>query len=294
MADETPTTRPHRSVLFVPADKPRAVKKAVTLSADALILDLEDAVAEETKTEARKGVGDAIGSWREAGVKTLLRLNGVQTPFFSEDVACAAAAKPDAVVAAKINRAETLLKVRAALDAAGYDGPVWAMIETPAAILNLRLIGEAAGETKLEALLTGTNDLAAMLRCRLDEDRSALHPHLAHIVLAARAYGLLAIDGVYNDFKDRAGFEFEARAGKALGFDGKSLIHPSQVEAANRAFSPTKDELDWARKVVAAFEDPEQAGRGALSLDGRMVERLHLDTARAMLAASGGTTHTTE
>lgn len=294
MPDETHTPRPHRSVLFVPADKPRAIDKAVTLGSDALILDLEDAVAEEAKGEARKTVPRSIERWREAGSRTLIRLNGLQTRFFSEDVAIAAAAKPDAVVAAKINRAETLLKVRAALDAAGYDGPVWAMIETPAAILNLRLIGEAARETGLEALLTGTNDLAAMLRCRLDEGRSALTPHLATIVLAARAYGLLAIDGVYNDFTDRTGFEFEARAGRALGFDGKSLIHPSQVEGANRAFSPSKDELEWAGKVVEAFDKPEHAGRGALSLGGRMVERLHLDTARAMLAAAGEDTETTE
>ncbi|TGY89241.1 CoA ester lyase [Marinicauda algicola] len=284
MADENRSPAPHRSVLFVPADKPRAIEKAATLGADALILDLEDAVAEDAKAQARQSAPAAVAAWREAGMRTLLRVNGVRTDFFSGDCAVAAKAKPDAVVVAKANRAETLLKVRAALDAAGYQGPVWAMIETPTAILNLRLIGEIAADVGLEALLAGTNDLAAMLRCRLDEERRALRPHLAQIVLAARAYGLIAVDGVYNDFTDRAGFEFEARAGKALGFDGKSLIHPSQVEAANRAFSPSKDEVDWASKVVAAFEDPEHDGRGAIALDGRMVERLHLDAARAILA----------
>lgn len=287
MSDENPSCRPHRSVLFVPADKPRAVEKAVTLGADALILDLEDAVAEDAKAEARKSVPETMKRWADSGARRLLRLNGVRTPFFSEDAACAARAKPDAVVVAKVNRAETLLKVRAALNAAGYDGPVWAMVETPIAILNLRLIGEVAGETRLEALLAGTNDLAAMLRCRLDQDRSALVPHLAHIVLAARAYGLLAIDGVYNDFTDRSGFEFEARAGKALGFDGKSLIHPSQVEAASRAFSPSRDEVKWAEQVVAAFERPEHGERGAIAIEGRMVERLHLEAAQAVIAAAG-------
>lgn len=290
MSDENRSPHPHRSVLFVPADKPRAVEKAVTLGADALILDLEDAVAEDAKENARKGVPDAIARWREAPARTLIRLNGIATGFFSGDVAATAEAQPDGVVVAKVSRAETLLKVRAALDAAGYDGPVWAMIETPTAILNLRLIGEVARDTRLEALLTGTNDLAAMLRCRLDEDRSALRPHLAQIVLAARAYGLLAIDGVYNDFQDRSGFEFEARAGKALGFDGKSLIHPTQVEPANRAFSPSRDEVEWARQVVEAFGKPEHAERGAIALDGRMVERLHLETALAILSAADSKT----
>lgn len=287
MSDENRSPRPHRSVLFVPADNPRAVEKAGALDADALILDLEDAVAEDAKAEARKAVPDAIARWHGAPPRALLRLNGIRTHFFSEDVAVAAEARPDGVVVAKVSRADTLLKVRAALDAAGYDGPVWAMIETPTAILNLRLIGEVAGDTQLEALLAGTNDLAAMLRCRLDEGRSAVLPHLAQIVLAARAYGLLAIDGVYNDFTDRGGFEFEARAGKAFGFDGKSLIHPDQVEPANRAFSPSRDEVEWAKRVVEAFSNPEHAERGAISMDGRMVERLHLETARAILAVAG-------
>lgn len=283
MTDENP--HPCRSVLFVPADKPRAIEKAIGLKADTLILDLEDAVAEDAKDETRKSVPSSFMRWREADARCLLRLNAVSTRFFSADVAIAAEAAPDGVVVPKVSRAETLLKVRAALDAAGFSGPVWAMIETPTAILNLRLIGEMAKDTRLEALLAGTNDLAAALRCRVDEERTALAPHLVNIVLAARAYGLMAIDGVYNDFQDRSGFEFEARAGKSLGFDGKSLIHPSQVEPANRAFSPGKDEVEWAQKVVEAFEKPENAERGAIALEGRMIERLHLDAARAILAA---------
>jgi citrate lyase beta subunit len=191
------------------------------------------------------------------------------------------------VVLPKVNRAETLLKARAGLQAAGYDGPVWAMIETPAALLNMRLIGETAQETRLEALLAGTNDLTAILRCKLDQERSAIQAHLTQIVLAARAYGLLAIDGVFNNFQDRAGFEFEARAGRTLGFDGKSLIHPSQIDATNRAFSPSAQEREWARRVVALFDEPENAGSGAIAMDGQMVERLHLDAARAILAAAG-------
>ncbi|WP_270374210.1 HpcH/HpaI aldolase/citrate lyase family protein [Marinicauda sp. Alg238-R41] len=286
MTDETPVLKPHRSVLFVPADKPRAIEKACGLDADALILDLEDAVGEEGKAGAARSAPASIARWREAGKRALLRVNTINNAAFACDTAAAAEARPDAVVLPKVNRAETLLKARAGLQAAGYDGPVWAMIETPAALLNMRLIGETAQETRLEALLAGTNDLTAILRCKLDQERSAIQAHLTQIVLAARAYGLLAIDGVFNNFQDRAGFEFEARAGRTLGFDGKSLIHPSQIDAANRAFSPSAQEREWARRVVALFDEPENAGSGAIAMDGQMVERLHLDAARAILAAA--------
>ncbi|MEO1038896.1 MAG: CoA ester lyase [Pseudomonadota bacterium] len=282
--------RARRSALFVPGDKPRALEKAAGLGADVLILDLEDAVAPASKAAAREAAHEAVAAWRGDAKEAehVLRINALGDEHFGADIALAAAACPDVVLLPKVDSPAALREARAALDGAGYHGLVWAMIESPTAVLNLRLIAEMTSAARLAGLVAGTNDLGAALRCRFSgERRDPLLPHLAQILLAARSAGLIALDGVYNEFSDPVGFQFQAREARQMGFDGKTLIHPSQVEPANRAFSPSPQEVDWARMVVAAFDDSAQAGRGAIAIGGRMVERLHLGPARAILAASG-------
>ncbi|MGJ3232774.1 MAG: HpcH/HpaI aldolase/citrate lyase family protein [Oceanicaulis sp.] len=287
MTDETAPPRLLRSALFVPGDKPRALEKAPGLAADALMLDLEDAVAPERKEEARRAAPDAVAGFRRAGRRAVIRIAAPDAPELAEDVAAAAQAGPDAVLIAKLESVEDLTSVRGRLTEAGYGGPLWAMIETPRGLLALERLAARSERLGLEAVIAGTNDLAETLR--LPEGpglRTALTPHLARLVLAARAVGVAVLDGVFNAYQDAAGFAAEAEAGRAMGFDGKSLIHPSQVAPANAAFAPSDAEIAWARRVAAAFDDPANAGKGAVPLDGRMVELMHLKSARAVLAAA--------
>ncbi len=276
--------RPLRSILFVPAANARAVEKAAGLACDAVILDLEDSALPSQKDAARARAAESpCGT---AGRVRAIRVNAPGSPWFAEDIV-AAAAKPDcAVVLPKVSSAGDLVRARAALAAAGGKNPLWAMIETPKAVLNLKDIAASTRETDCQTLIAGSNDLAAALRLPPNggQMRAALAPCLAQIVLAARAYDLAALDGVYNDFTNAEGFIAEARAGRALGFDGKTLIHPSQVAAANEIFSPTEAELDWARRVIAAFAAPEAADKGAVRMGGEMLERMHLARAESMLA----------
>jgi len=273
-----------RSALFVPAFKPRAIEKAAHVGADLLILDLEDAVGPEEKEEARERVGEAMEAWSASGAVRAVRVNGGDTPWGQADMR--EAARADAVVLPKVDQVGDLHAGRTALNAHGTSIPIWAMVETPLGLMNLGGIAGATG-TGLAGLIAGTNDLAKELRCSADHERLALVPHLAHIVCAARARGLYALDGVYNHFRDPKGFRAEAEQGRALGFDGKTLIHPGQVDLAHLYFGPTSAELERAARIVAAFADPENAGKGVISLDGDMVERLHLDAARALLSAAG-------
>ena len=285
-----PALRARRSALFVPGDKPRAQVKAAGLGADVLIFDLEDAVAPAAKAEARQAAPGAFKQWRAPGCDSelVLRLNACGEAEFSADAQLAAEIAPDVVLLAKVDGPAALSEAREGLDAAGYHGPVWAMIESPQAVLNLRLITEMTRTARLSGFVAGTNDLSAALRCRLEnEDRDPLIPHLAQILLAARSAGLVALDGVYNVFSDLAGFQAQAREARRMGFDGKTLIHPAQVEPANRAFTPTPAEIKRARIIVAAFDDPANVGKGAIAIEGGMVERLHLAPARAVLAAAG-------
>jgi len=287
MSDDS-LVSPLRSALFVPGDKPRAVEKTPGLGADVLILDLEDAVAPERKDAARAAAPGSIRVMRASRALCAVRIGAPDADGFHEDVNAAAAARPDIVLAAKIEGADALAGVRAALVKAGWSGPLWAMIETPSGVAGADALALAGSSLGLEALIAGTNDLAEGLRLPAGpERRRALEPHLARIVLAARAGGLRVLDGVYNAYQDAGGFQLEAQAGRAMGFDGKTLIHPSQVDAANAAFTPGETETVWAQRVVGAFADPANAGKGALALDGRMIERLHLDAARAVLAAAG-------
>jgi citrate lyase subunit beta/citryl-CoA lyase len=276
--------RPRRSVLYMPGANERALEKARTLPADALILDLEDAVAPDAKVAARERVAAAVAAGGYGRREVAIRVNGIGTEWHDDDVRAAAAAGPDAVLVPKVERADDVRTVEAALEAAGAPERthLWAMLETPDAVLNARQV--AAASDRLDVLVLGTNDLAKELRATVGADRLPLLTSLQLCVLGARAAGKVVVDGVYNDIRDADGFEAECRHGRALGFDGKTLIHPSQVEAANRIFGPTEDELVHAARVIEAFEEAERRGQGVATVDGRLVEHLHVATARRALA----------
>lgn len=287
MGGEEGTDRPRRSVLFVPAANPRAIAKARTLDCDAVVLDLEDSAAPEAKDAARAAARDALAegfSGREAAV----RCNGLDTGWGEADLRMVCEAGPDAVLAPKIRSAEDLIAVDGALDWAPAHTRLWAMIETAEGVLNLKEIAAAAHRTRLAALVLGPNDLSAELRLRKGMGRTALHPILSEIVVAARAHGLVALGGAFNAFGDDAGLEAECREDAAFGFDGKTLIHPRQIGIANRIFSPTPEEVAWARAVVAAFTAPEAEGQGAIRLGSEMIERLHLKDAQRILRTAWG------
>lgn len=277
----TMTNRRCRAALFLPASNARAIEKVRGLTCDTVIVDLEDAVAPEAKAAAR----DAAVAAAHQGFgdrRLVVRANATGTPWHDDDLAALAGAPVDAVLLPKLDDAGQCIAVRRAL---GSDGPaLWAMIETARGLMALPSLAAGAGDWRLEALVAGTNDLALDLRCRTDAARTPLIPHLAAIVVAARAGGMIALDGVLNAIKDEARLEAECAQGAMLGFDGKTLIHPSQIAAAQAAFGPTEAELAWAARVVAAFADPQADGCGAIALDGAMVERLHLAEAERLLA----------
>ena len=270
-----------RSVLFMPASNPRALAKARDLPCDAVILDLEDAVAPEAKAAAR-GAALAAAADGFGARACAVRINALDTPWGKADAAAlAGAAGVAAVVVPKVSSAADLLAVRELL---GADGPpLWAMIETCEAILRLAEIVGAGADAGLDLLIAGTNDLAKEMRCRPGVAREPLIPALTQMVIAARSAGLTALDGVCNAIHDDARLVAECAQGAMLGFDGKTLIHPNQIAAAHAAFGPSAAELAWARAVVAAFAAPEAAGKGAIRLDGAMVERLHLAEAERLL-----------
>ena len=267
-----------RSLLYVPAANARALDKARTLACDVVIVDLEDSVAPEAKAAAREA---AVAAIRQGfpGKTVALRVNATGTPWAAADLKAAVSAAPDIVVLPKVTTPEQVVAVSRAI---GEDIEVWAMIETCEAVLRSADIAATARTAALGALLVGTNDLAAEMRCRLTTGREALAAALGQTVLAARAYGLAPLDGPFIDLEDHGGLEQQCRAAADMGFDGKSLIHPSQIEAANRAFSPSSEQIAWARAVIAAFEAQPEAG--VLAVDGRMTERLHLRDAERIAA----------
>jgi citrate lyase subunit beta / citryl-CoA lyase len=282
------TIRPRRSVLYMPGSNTRAIEKARTLAVDAIILDLEDSVAPEGKASARKQVSDAVIAGGFGSRELIVRINGLDTAWWLEDLDVVAKAKPDAVLIPKVSSPSQLEDVAERLVdiSADHRIRVWAMMETPLAMLNAREIAAAAKdvETRLAAFVMGTNDLAKETRAKITSGRAAMLPWLMNCVAAARAYGLDILDGVFNDLADAEGFARECAQGRDLGFDGKTLIHPNQVAACNGAFSPSDEEVAQARKVIAAFELPENRDKGVVALDGRMVERLHADMARRTVA----------
>jgi len=274
---------PRRSVLYMPGSNARALEKARTLPADAFIFDLEDAVSPTAKETARTQVVQAVQSRAYGGREIIVRVNGPGTPWHDEDLRAVAAAAPDAILIPKVSSAEAVVQIEASLRtvAAAREVRLWAMMETPGAVLNAARI--AGASPRLQALVLGTNDLARELRVTPTPDRVSLLTSLEICVLAARAGGLDVIDGVYNDIADADGFVRECEHGKRLGFDGKTLVHPSQVEPCNRVFSPSEEETEHARRILDAFEAARAEGRFVITVDGKMVEELHLENARRSL-----------
>jgi citrate lyase subunit beta/citryl-CoA lyase len=280
--------RPRRSVLYMPGSNARALEKAKTLAADGVILDLEDSVAPDAKETARQQVADAVKAGGFGRREVFIRINGVDTPWHTDDLAAAAHAAPDAILVPKVSNPDTLELVgRRLLDMhADLKTRIWAMIETPLAIFNILTIAAEArdSESRLAGLIMGTNDLAKDTRARLVPGRAPMLPWLVTCLAAARVHGIDILDGVYNDIGNAEGFADECRQGVELGFDGKTLVHPNQIEPCNKAFSPSAQDVAQALKTIAAFDLPENKGKGVVSIDGRMVERLHADMARRTVA----------
>jgi citrate lyase subunit beta/citryl-CoA lyase len=272
----------------MPGSNARAIEKAKTLPADGIIIDLEDAVAPDAKEAARKQVAQAVKEGGFGAREVFIRVNAIDTQWHADDLSAAAHAAPDAILVPKISSAEELDMIgRRLLDMnTNHRTRVWAMIETPIAILNVQSIAAAAkdSETRLAGFVLGTNDLAKETSARLVPGRAPMLPWLATCVLAARAFGIVILDGVYNDLSDADGFRQECAQGRDLGFDGKTLIHPNQIGPCNEVFSPGADEVAHARKIIAAFDLPENRDKGVVSLEGRMVERMHAHIARKTVA----------
>ena len=282
------TTRPRRSVLYMPGSNGRALEKAKTIDADALILDLEDAVAPEQKELARAQVAAAVKAGGYGKRELVIRINDLSTPWGREDMAVAAAVAPDAVLIPKVSTPGDIMKAAKELREAGAPDKtrLWAMMETPLGVLNADSISRTAADpaSRLDVLVMGTNDLAKESRARLVKGRAPMLGWLSICLLAARAHGAEILDGVYGDIADEAGFRAECEQGRDLGMDGKTLVHPNQVAICNAIFAPAPAEVEWARKILVAFALPENLDKGAISLDGRMVERLHADMARHTVA----------
>ena len=276
--------RPRRSALYMPASNARALAKARSLPADVIILDLEDAVAPEAKEDARAA---AIAAAAEGGFghrELIIRINALDTPWGQDDLAAVAQAEVDGVLVPKVSRPTDITACNAALAEAPSRLKLWAMIETCAVLPHLDALAALGGTTRLSTFVMGVNDLAKEMRARLTPERTPFLPILTLAVAAARAHGVAILDGVCNEFRDLAVFEAEARQGLLFGFDGKTLIHPDQVAPCNAIFSPSEEELAWAQAVIAAFALPENAGKGAIRVEGKMAELLHLDQARQLVA----------
>ncbi|MFD1200106.1 HpcH/HpaI aldolase/citrate lyase family protein [Brucella gallinifaecis] len=280
--------RSRRSVLFVPASNPRALEKSLVLEADCIIYDLEDSVAPESKNAAREALVAHFGAHPQVGFERIVRVNAHDTLWGNADMIAAASAGADAILLPKVERPQDVIDAASLLDRHDADPAmrIWAMIETPRGILNadeIAILGHRSA-ARLGCFVVGPNDIALATGVRSQAGRPYLVPWLMQILLAARAGGIDILDGVYNNFRDSIGFEAECQQGAAMGFDGKTLIHPSQIETANRAFSPSDKDVAYARAVVAVFEQPENADKGVVSLEGQMVERLHLEMAKRVLA----------
>lgn len=272
-----PRARPYRSVLYIPGSKPRALEKAKTLPVDAVIFDLEDAVSVDEKPNARATLAQALEAGGFGARMKIVRINGLDTEWGREDAIAAAKMDCDAILLPKVNAPADL----DALAEITGDIPLWAMMETPRGMLNAAAIAAHPG---LQGMVMGTNDLAKELQTRYRPDRLPMMAGLGLCLLAAKAEGLVIVDGVYNAFKDVEGLAAECAQGRDMGFDGKTLIHPAQVEVANAAFAPTEREIDTSRRQIAAFEEAQAAGQGVAVVDGKIVENLHVATAREILA----------
>ena len=280
--------RPRRSALYMPGSNARAIEKARSLPADAIILDLEDSVAPDQKAAARDQVCAAVRAGGFGPREVVIRTNGLETEWGPADLAAAIAAGPDAILLPKVSSpGDVMLAAREANNkGAPAQMRLWAMIETPLGLLNVDSIARTAQDpaSRLAVFVMGTNDIAKETRARLMQGRASMIGWLSNSILAARAYGIDVLDGVYNQLADLEGLRAECEQGRDLGMDGKTVIHPNQIAVANEIFAPPEAEVEWARKIIAAFEQAENAAKGAISLEGKMVERLHADMARRTLA----------
>ena len=286
--------RPRRSVLYMPGSNERVLEKAKGLAADALIFDLEDAVSPDQKDIARAQVLAAVSGGGYGNRELVVRINDLDSPWGQDDLAAAIEAAPNAILVPKVSNASDIQMVEEIM--AKADAPssikLWVMMETPLAMLNAKDIAAEAARlgARLSCFVMGTNDLAKDTGASLGGNREGMLAWLSISVAAAKAYGIDIIDGVYNDFRDEAGFRLEAEQGARFGMDGKTLIHPGQIDIANEIFSPAQEQIDWARKIIAAFEDPKNAGKGVITVEGRMVELLHADMAKRTVAISDAIT----
>ena len=280
--------RPRRSVLFMPGSNARALDKARNLPADGVILDLEDSVAPDAKPVARDQIAEAVAAKGFGRREIIIRINNLDSPWWQDDLAMAADARPDGILVPKISSPDDVKKLEERLRALKADLAIclWAMIETPIGVLSAQQIAATAreGDKRLAGFIMGPNDIARETRMRMLPGRAAMLPLFAHCILAARAYGLEILDGPYNDISDVAGFAKECAQGRDMGFDGKTLIHPGQIDAANAAYTPPAEEIARARKIMGVFDLPENASKGVVQLDGQMVERLHVEMAKRTIA----------
>ena len=281
----TTVFRPRRSCLYMPGANTRALEKARTLPADVLILDLEDAVAPDAKEAARETIAAVLQEQAYGEREVIVRANALDTPWSADDIAMAVSAGANGVLLPKVETAADIEQIDGALGTAGApaDFLLWAMIEMPLAILNIQEIAAASARTRLAGFMLGTNDLAKAYGAVYTPDRFAFQVPLVMALTAARAYGLVALDSVYNDFKNPEGLEAECEQGRVLGFDGKTLIHPAQIDTANRVFSPDPEQVAQARSIIEAFAEPENQGRGVIQVNGAMVELLHLEQAEQLV-----------
>ncbi len=276
--------RPRRSCLYMPASNARALEKAKTLPADTVILDLEDAVSPDAKEDARDAACNALAEGGYGRREMVVRVNAMDTPWLADDIKAVCASKADAILVPKVRGADDIVEISDMMDGVHADSvlQLWAMIEMPIAVLNIVAIAKTAATTRLTNFVMGFNDLAKEMRA--EQDRALFTPAIAQTIMAGRAFGVNILDSVYNDFKDPEGFEQECRQAKAFGFDGKTLIHPSQIEIANRAFAPDADKIEEAQAIIAAFQDPANAGKGVITVNGKMTELLHLEQANQTMA----------
>jgi citrate lyase subunit beta/citryl-CoA lyase len=283
--------RPRRSALFIPGSNERALEKGKTVAADVLILDLEDSVSPDRKDRAREAVAAAVTGLTTGRREIVVRVNGLDTPWVARDIAAMATARPDALLVPKLSRVDDVRRARTAVAAAQAprDMSLWAMIETPAAVLNAAAMAAIAAmpSPAITCYVIGINDLAAEMGGVIRPGRAAFVPYLAQVALAARAHGLAVLDSVFADLDDKQALAAECEQARDLGMDGKTLVHPTQVAVANALFAPSKDDVAWSRKVIEAFADPDNSGKGVIRLGGRMVERLHERVARRTLELAG-------
>ncbi len=276
-------TPPRRSALYMPASNLRAIEKAKDLPCDVVILDLEDAVAPDAKEQARAQAVAAVRGGGFGSREMVIRVNAIDTPWGEADLRAVVDSGANAILAPKVGDAETVRRYEATLAGAPANMGFWAMIETTRAIFRLEEIAATAADTRLGCFVLGTNDLAKEMGARLTVDRAPFLGMMAMAVAAAKGHGVTILDGVYNAIDDQAGLEHQCTQARDYGFDGKSLIHPRQIEATNRLFGPSAEDLAWARAVIAAFADPDNAGKGAIRVSGEMVERLHLAQAEQLV-----------